>query len=108
VAKHPLLAKIATTTALLKARQSDTRVPLAKPAWETRRKELRAALEAASPDLKKAPAVFTVKPITNGNSKPIAPGPGGKTDDRPAKWNEAIARDPWLEESVNVLADMAK
>ena len=52
VAKQPVLAKVATTTALLRARQKETREPLAKPAWEARRKELRTALEALTPDLK--------------------------------------------------------
>ncbi len=37
VAKHPVLAKVATSTQALKARRNDTRVPLARPAWETRR-----------------------------------------------------------------------
>jgi hypothetical protein len=32
--------------------------------------------------------------------------PGGKPDDRPQKWRESIARDPWVAESVNILADM--
>ena len=104
VAKHPLLAKIATTTQLLKSRRNDTKVPLQRAAWETRRKELKAALEAASPDLKKAPSNFTVKPL--GEVAQSTPGPGGKSDDRAARWSDNIAKDPWLEESVNVLADM--
>jgi carboxyl-terminal processing protease len=105
VAKHPLLAKIATTTAVLKARRKDTKVPLQRTAWEQRRKDLKAALEAASPDLKKAPSNFTVKQIGE-ISAPIAPGPNGKTDDRAAKWSENISKDPWLDETVSILADM--
>jgi carboxyl-terminal processing protease len=104
VGKHPLLGKIATTTQILKARRNDTKVPLQRAAWETRRKELKAALDAASPDLKKAPSNFTVKPI--GDVEQTAPGPGGKTDDRAARWSDNIAKDPWLDESVHVLADM--
>jgi carboxyl-terminal processing protease len=104
VAKHPLLAKIATTTEVLKARRNDTKVPLQRAAWEQRKKALKAALEAASPDLKKAPSNFTVK--TLGEVAPTTPGPGGKTDDRAARWSENIAKDPWIDETVSILADM--
>jgi len=106
VSKHPVLAKIAAATAVLKARSQDTRVPLARDAWDARRKAQRAALEAASPDLKAAPAKFQVN--TLDDPTPTAPGPGGKTDDRLARWRENLARDPWVEESVNILGDMAR
>ncbi|MDB4958547.1 MAG: Tail-specific protease precursor [Myxococcales bacterium] len=108
VAKNPILSKIATATQILKTRRDDTRVPLAEPAWETRRKELRDALEAASPDLKHAPPAFTVKTIEDPAAAVIAPGPGGKQDDRPARWRDALATDPWVAETVSILADMAK
>ncbi len=106
VTKHPVLAKIATATAVLRARRTDTRVPLKQAAWETRRTEQRAALEAASPDLKATPAKFTVKTIDD--PVPQAPGPGGKTDDRPARWRDNLARDPWVEESIHILGDMTR
>lgn len=108
VLKHPVLAKIATTTQLLRARRNDTKVPLAQPAWDTRRKELRAQLEAVSPDLKTSPARFTVKTIDDPNATVTAPRPGGKPDDRVAKWGENLAHDPWIDESLNILGDMAK
>lgn len=104
VAKSQLLAKISTTTDVLKARRNDTKVPLQRAAWEKRRKDMKAALDAASPDLKKAPSNFTVKTI--GEVPPSTPGPGGKTDDRATRWSENIAKDPWIDESVNILADM--
>jgi carboxyl-terminal processing protease len=104
VAKQPMLAKVATTTAVLKARRSDTKVPLQRAAWEQRKKDLKVALEAAAPDMKKAPANFSVKPL--GEVPAMAPGPGGKTDDRAARWTENISKDPWLDECVNILGDM--
>jgi carboxyl-terminal processing protease len=104
VAKNQLLAKISTTTDVLKARKNDTKVPLQRAAWEKRRKDMKAALDAASPDLKKAPSNFTVKPI--GEVPPSTPGPGGKSDDRATRWNDNIAKDPWLDECVNILSDM--
>jgi carboxyl-terminal processing protease len=106
VAKHPLLAKIATATKVLKARRQDTRVPLARTVWEQRRKDQRAALDAASPDLKTAPMKITVKTIDDGTPPPPPPGPGGKADDRLAKWRDNLARDPWVDESLEILNDM--
>ncbi len=106
VAKHPILGKIATTTTVLRERQKDTRVPLAKAAWDKRRKELRSALEAVSPDLTKAPVKLTVTPLESSPAPATASGPGGKTDDRPQKWRDGIARDPWIEETVTILGEM--
>lgn len=108
VAKHPILAKIAAATAVLKTRMADTRVPLAKTAWEARRKEQKAALEAVSPDLDKAAAKFAVKAIDDPAAPVIAPGPNGKTDDRIAKWSASLARDPWVEETLNILGEMKR
>ncbi|MCX5741368.1 MAG: carboxy terminal-processing peptidase, partial [Proteobacteria bacterium] len=63
VAKDPILAKIASGTALLKARRNDTKVPLARVAYDVRRKAQKAELDAAIPDLEKAPAKLTVTVI---------------------------------------------
>ncbi|MGE3457628.1 MAG: carboxy terminal-processing peptidase [Kofleriaceae bacterium] len=106
VAKHPVLAKVAATTALLKARRNDTRVPLARPAWEARRKTQRAALDAVQPDLKNTPARMTVVSIEDASAT-RSPSATGKTDDKLVKWRESLARDPWVEECVAILADMA-
>jgi hypothetical protein len=59
----------------------------------------------ASPDLKKAPAAFTVKPLVDSPAR-TAPGPNGKTDDTASKWRETLSKDPWVEESLNILGDM--
>ncbi len=109
VAKHPLLAKVATSTQALKARRSDTRVPLMRTAWEARRKEQRAAAEAASLDLKNAPPALTVKVIDEpaaaaAAAPPPAAGKNGP-EDRYTRWRDNLARDPWVEECLNILAD---
>ena len=106
VAKQPALAKIASLTQVLKASREDTRIPLQRTAWEAHRKQQRAALDAASPDLKSGPAALAVKSLDDPSLPP--PGPGGKVDDRLARWRDTVARDPWIEECANVLADMAK
>jgi carboxyl-terminal processing protease len=110
VAKHPVLAKVATATAALKARRNDTRVPLARTAFEARRKEQRAAADAASLDLKSMPATLTVKLLdepkaaaapANGNGKANGNGP----EDRLTRWRDNLSRDPWVEECLSILAD---
>ena len=106
VAKDPILTKIASATALLKQRQKETQVPLQKAAWEKRRTEQKAALEAATPDLKKGAPKLTVKPLEDSPAPATAPGPGGKTDDRAEKWRDSLARDPWVAESTHILDDM--
>jgi carboxyl-terminal processing protease len=100
VIKHPLLSKVQTATALLKSRKNDTLVPLARKAWEKRRTDLKAAIDAASPDLDKAVAAFTVAGIDDA--------PGVKLDERTVKWRENLAKDPWVEETLNILGDMPK
>ncbi|CAN5923672.1 carboxy terminal-processing peptidase [soil metagenome] len=97
VAKHPLLSKVATATAFLKSRKNDTLVPLARKAWEKRRTDLRTALDAASPDLDKALPAFAVVGLDEA-----------KPDERAIKWRENLAKDPWVEECLNILADMPK
>jgi carboxyl-terminal processing protease len=106
VGKQPVLAKMAALTQLLRANRDDTRIPLARPAWEAHRKQEQAALEAASPDLKNEPLKLTVKSLDDAT--PLPPGPGGKADDRIAHWRDNLARDPWVDECVNILGDMAK
>jgi carboxyl-terminal processing protease len=104
VAKQPVLAKMAALTQLLRANRNDTRVPLARPAWEAHRKQQLQAIEAASPDLKNEPARLAVKSFGDA---PLPPGPGGASDDRLTRWRDNLARDPWVEECVNILGDMA-
>jgi carboxyl-terminal processing protease len=109
VVKSPLLSKIATATSLLRARRKDTKVPLQKTAWEKRRADQKAALEAASPDTKKLQPLFTVKPLAESPapaSAPPAGKPGAGAEDRATRWKDNLARDPWVEESMNILGDM--
>ncbi|MBV8755712.1 MAG: carboxy terminal-processing peptidase, partial [Deltaproteobacteria bacterium] len=106
VGKDPVLANIAKAVAVLKARKDDTIVPLAMKKWEDRRKQQKAELDAASPELDKAAPRMTV---TTVEDTPVpSPGPGGKgpTDDRMTKWKDSLARDPWVDECVSILSDM--
>src|SRR5262249_45971259 len=106
VAKDPRLSKIATANQTLRQQREDSRMPLERKAWETRRKALEAALDAAAPDTAHAPELFKVAPLDTGDAAPPPPGPGVKAEDRPKTWTDALARDPWVEESLAVLGDM--
>ncbi|MBA2541689.1 MAG: carboxy terminal-processing peptidase [Deltaproteobacteria bacterium] len=108
VAKHPVLAKIAAASKVLRARRSDTRIPLARAAWDTRKKDQKATIDAASPDLKAMPIRLTVATIDDRAALPPPPPPpnGGKPDDRLARWRDSLARDPWLDECVDILSDI--
>ncbi len=106
VAKEPAFAKIASLTQLMKARKQETRMSLAEPEFMKRRELQRADLTAATPDLKTAPARFAVDPLEK--AAPVAAGPNGKKDSRQAKWRDDLAKDPWIDECLNILGDMKK
>ena len=105
VARQPVLGKIAALTQVLKATRDDTRIPLEHAAWEAHRKKLRAAFDAASPDLKAGPAALAVKSL---DDPALPPSPSGNHADPLARWRDGVSRDPWIEECVNILGDMAK
>jgi carboxyl-terminal processing protease len=107
VAKQPVFAKMAALTQVLKASRDDTRIPLQRAAFDAHRAQQRAAFEAASPDLKNAPAQLIVKSLDAGVPLPPPP-PGGRVDDRMKIWRDSVSRDPWIDECVNILGDMAK
>jgi carboxyl-terminal processing protease len=106
VAASDVFAKISAQTQLLRARK-DTKVPLSRTAWLARRAEQRAALDAVDPALEKGPKRFTLTMIDYAPTPAPAARPGGKTDDRVGKWRENVSKDPWIEECLLVLADMA-
>jgi carboxyl-terminal processing protease len=105
VARNPLFAKIDESDKILRAQREDTKMPLQESAYDAREKSLKDALEAATPDLTHARPYFAVDEIAD----PEAPQAirDGKPVDRDAKWREALSHDPWVEESLSVLGDMA-
>ena len=105
VARSSLFAKIDESDKLLRAQREDTKMPLQESAYDSREKALKDALEASTPDLTHARPYFAVDEIAD----PAAPQAmrDGKPVDRDAKWREALSHDPWVEESLAVLGDMA-
>ncbi len=106
VAKQPVFARLDASTALLRTLRADTLVPLARPAWEARRTAQRSALAAAAPALDPGPARVGVTMIGD-HPAPVAPRPGAKADDRATRWRDSLTRDPWIEECLFILDDMA-
>jgi carboxyl-terminal processing protease len=106
VGKDPAFAKIARLTQLMKARKSDTKVSLAETVFMKRREQERLEVAAATPDLDKAPARFTVTPLDN--REPVLAGPKGRKDSRLTKWRDTVGRDPWIDECLSIFADLKK
>jgi carboxyl-terminal processing protease len=105
VETNDLLAKVAIRSELLRVRQAETRLPLEREAWQKRRRELRKELEATALDLDAAPQRFTVTMVEK--EAEVAERPGGKTTDTLTRWRDSLSRDPWVDEALQVLADMA-
>ncbi|HEY0707779.1 MAG TPA: carboxy terminal-processing peptidase [Polyangia bacterium] len=106
VANEPAFVRIAKLTQLMNARKAETRVPLAQAEFMKRREQQRAEIEAASPDLEKAPKRFEVVPFEN--SAPVAAAPNGRKDSRLSKWRDTLGRDPWIDECLSILGDLTK
>jgi carboxyl-terminal processing protease len=105
VAKNPLFAKINQSDKVLRAQREDTRMPLEQSAYEARRKQLRDALQATEPDLAHTRAYFVVDELADPKAPKVTPR-DGKPVDRDAKWRNALAHDPWVQESLMILGDM--
>ncbi|MBZ0232023.1 MAG: carboxy terminal-processing peptidase, partial [Deltaproteobacteria bacterium] len=106
VAKDKGFARIVTLARTFAARAKDTRVPLARAAYDEYRKAQRDALAAGDVDQDKAPQRFAVKLLAE--EALAAPAPGGKVDDRLSRWKTTLARDSWVAESLRVLDDMRR
>ena len=109
VSTSEVFRKIAQRTELQKQWTKDTKVPLKKDAYVAQRKQRKAALEAVTPDLDAAPAHMNVSVIDyDGKAAAEARPGGGKVDDTMARWRDALAKNPWVEESLLVLQDAEK
>lgn len=99
-AAEPAFTTIEKRNQLMSARRKDTLAPLERAAWQARLDQQKKQLEALDPKLDDAPERFKVTPVTYRK-----PDPAAVDDDK--KWTKSLARDPWLEEALHVLQDMA-
>jgi hypothetical protein len=54
----------------------------------------------------KAPARLTVAPLDT--REPAIASPSGRKDSRLTKWRDTVARDPWIDECLNIFEDLKK
>ncbi len=102
VNRSTVFAAVDKRTVYLKARREQTQVPLQKEAFLAYRKKQREDLEALSPKLNEGPVRLTAVPV-DANGKETT----GDASKRLAAWKKTIEHDPWLEEALFVLHDMA-
>jgi carboxyl-terminal processing protease len=99
---EPMFAKVDARSALLKARQKKTRVPLNREAWAKRHADDEAELEAVDPKLSEGKLRFKVTVVGPDSAPPVDSNGKSPKD----TWSEELARDPWLEEALFLLEDM--
>lgn len=108
LAKQPVFEKIQERSKLLTARRDETVMPLERAAWRKKRDEEKAALEAVDPKLSEGKPRFEVV-VVGGEAK--KPAKGNSADEairaRLDEWQKSLARDPFVEEALHLLDDMA-
>lgn len=109
--KNALFSKVLAYDDLVASKRKKTRDSVQMDKWKKEHDADKAALDAADPKLTKQPPLFDVTPI----GEQPAPPPSDHSDperDKAIKkkldaWKEDLSRDPWVEESMNVLKDMS-
>lgn len=106
-AERPVFATIAARGEYVVARRKETLLPLKREAWIQQRDKDREALDKLDAKLEDGPERFSVKLV---DYRPVAPRPDAPAREsspkRVDKWKDALAHDPWVEETLHVLADM--
>jgi hypothetical protein len=46
------------------------------------------------------------EPVGVARPQPAPPANGAKVEDRMTRWRENLARDPWVDECLHILADV--
>jgi carboxyl-terminal processing protease len=106
IGQNPLFSKIDGFNKLIEARRKDTTESLKLDTWSADKKRDKTALEAADPKLKDQKPIIEVSVL--GETAPPAAPPGDKKGRQKLDtWKDELARDPWVAESLQVLADMA-
>jgi carboxyl-terminal processing protease len=106
---QPIFGKVTARSEYVLTRRKDTLVPLKREAWLAQREKDREALESLDAKLAQGPERFSVKLV---DYRPVAPSLAApaREPSRPRvdKWKETLAHDPWVEESLYLLLDMAE
>jgi hypothetical protein len=104
-----VFAKITARSEYVLTRRKNSLLPLALDAWREYRDKDKAELEKLDAKLDEGPERFSVKLV---DYRPVAPSPSAPAREssktRVDKWQENLARDPWVEEALNLVLDMSK
>jgi len=97
-------AELATVTKLAKlmeARKDKSAKPLERSAWQAETKRAKADLDALDPKKKgDQPPLLEVTPLSTASDP--------RLQHQLDRWKDGLARDPWLDETTRILADMKK
>jgi carboxyl-terminal processing protease len=105
VSAHALFGKVSSFGKLVEAKRKDTIEPLERTAWLARKKLDKEALDAADPKLKDQKGLFAVEVVADAATAAQA-AKDDKLRKKLDEWKDELARDPWIDESMHVLADM--
>ena len=108
VKKQAIFAKVEAFGKLVRTKREDTTEPVKASAFFELQKKNKAELEAADPKLADQKPLFTVAALEVPGGAPAPTTTDKKLQKKLDAWKEDLARDPWVEEAVFVLADMAK
>ena len=107
-ALEPTFAKVTARGEYLSARRNETTVALQRESWLAQRTKDHDELERLDPKVEAGPERFRVKLVEYG---PVAPNTESPKRAKGAthidRWKENLARDPWVEEAMLLIADMA-
>jgi carboxyl-terminal processing protease len=108
-AAEPVFGMIKARSDYVLTRRKQTLVPLKLEAWIALRDEDRQALDKLDAKLEEGPERFSVKLV---EYRPVAPSPVAPAREssrkRVDKWKDTLARDPWVQETLRLLADMRR
>lgn len=106
--KQAVFGKIESFGKIVRARRDDTTEPLKASTFFEERKRNKAALDAADPKLADTKPLFTVTAVEIPGAAPAPKAADKNLQKKLDAWKDDLARDPWVDEALAVLADMTK
>lgn len=98
------LATVSKLAKVMEARKAKTVEPLERAAWQAEHKRAKADLEALDPKKQDLKPLMEVAPLAGQGTTSPDPRVQRQLD----KWKDTLARDPWVDETTRILADMKK
>jgi carboxyl-terminal processing protease len=99
---NPDLATITKLAKLMEARKDKTLKPLERAAWQAEHKRAKADLDSLDTKNRERKPLLEVAPLSPVTSQ------DPRLQRQLDKWKDGLARDPWVDETTRILADMKK